>query len=137
MRAIRIQYDGNDNTRILWDKDAEGKLLMTQKYLMNVATDKASDPIFPDRGTDLMRHALGGTFLISPTTAGTFASVDTLYFCNYEESAGVFASSDNVTNFALTSASYNNATSSVNMAASFTFQDGTSYNTTLTVTDNG
>lgn len=137
MRAIRIQYDGNDNTRILWDKDTEGKLLMTQKYLMNVATDKSSDAIFPERGTNLMSQALGGAFLITPATTGTFASVDTLYFCNYEESATVFDSNDNVSNFSLTSASYDNMTSSVDMAASFTFKDGTTYNTTLTITDNG
>lgn len=138
MRAIRIQYAGNDRTRILWDQDTDGKLLMTQKYLMNVATDKDSDAIFEDRGTELLSAAIGGALLWGDVgNEDDFAAVNTLYFCNYEESAAVYNSDDNVVQFSITAAAYDNNTISLSMAADFEFADGTTYNTTLDLADNG
>lgn len=137
MRAIKIHYNGGDDTRILFREETSGKLLQIQKYLLNVATEKDTDPIFPDRGTDLLRTALGGALVSPDTSDDGFAAVDTLYFCNYEEYPEVFNSDDNVSFFALIPADYQHYKRSLSFAANFTFADGTEYNTDLEIADNG
>lgn len=137
MRAIKIHYNGGNDTRILFREETSGKLLQTQKYLMNVATEQGSDPIFADRGTELLATALGGALISLDTIDDGFAAVDTLYFCNYEEAPEVFESPDNVSFFALTPIEYHQATRSLSFAADFTFNDGTELNSTLEIADNG
>jgi hypothetical protein len=136
MRAIKIKYNGGDDTRILFREETTGKLLQTQKYLLNVATEKNTDAIFPERGTDLLRTALGGALITNNGVRDGFAAVDTLYFCNYEEAAEVFNSADNVIQFTLRPGNYRHATRQLSFAANFTFKDGTTYNTQLELANN-
>lgn len=138
MRAIAIKYNGGDDTRILFKQEVSGKLLQIQKYLMNAATEKDTDPIFAERGTDLIKTALAGS-LVSTVNANDdgFAGVDTLYFCNYEEAPIVYASGDNVINFVLSPMDYDASTTSLSFNAEFTFKDYTETSTNLTIADNG
>lgn len=137
MRAIKIQYDGGNNTKICFTEETSGKLLQIQKYLLNVATTAGTDFIFPDRGTALMETGLQGALVSQTSIDDGFAAVDTLYFCNYEEYPEVFKSDDNVEFFALEPVEYQHQTRSLSFAAEFTFRDKTEYNTVLEIADNG
>lgn len=137
MRAIKIHYNGGNDTRILFREETSGKLLQIQKYLLNVATEAGSDPIFPDRGTDLLAAGIQGTLVSSTTADDSFAAVNTLYFCNYEEHPDMFKSGDNVEFFSLDPTDYQHHNRSLSFAAEFTFKDKTEYNTVLEIADNG
>lgn len=137
MRAIALDFSGGYTTRINFRKETSGKLLQEQKYLMNVATRRGSDPIFPTRGTNLMDSAIGGAIVAINGLTDAFAAVDTLYFCNYEESASMYKSPDNIKYFSLSPSAYNSTLSSVGFTAEFTFADKTKNSTTINVANNG
>lgn len=137
MRAIAISYTGGYTTSIDFRKETTGKLLQEQKYLMNVATIKGSDPIFPARGTNLLTSAIGGALVSVNGLTDAFAAVDTLYFCNYEESKEMYNSKDNISTFTLIPSAYTASANTVSFIASVTFKDQTSNSTTINIATNG
>lgn len=137
MRAIAISYTGGYTTSIDFLHETSGKLLQEQKYLMNVATIKGSDPIFPDRGTNLLTSAIGGALVSVDGLTDAFAAVDTLYFCNYEDSPEMFHSKDNIATFTLIPSAYTASANTVAFIASVTFKDQTSNSTNINIATNG
>lgn len=128
MKDIRIKFDGNDGTCFILDKIVEDKSLFEQKYLINTATSQGTDKIYPQRGTNLLASAIGGTIVDwnASMHAGNFAATDTIYFCTYEEHPVVYNSDNYVNTFQLVPAVYDNATHTLYFRAVFSFKDGTS-----------
>lgn len=125
MRDIRIQFYGDKGTCFKLKEKVEGKQLYKQKYLINTATSKNTDKIFPDRGTNLLAQSLGGKVLSGSGAyhVGNFAATDTIYFCSYEEQASEFNSDQYVQSFTIYPKYYNNATNSLYFLATFLFKD--------------
>lgn len=137
MRAIAIDFTGGYTTRINFRREVSGKSLQEQKYLVNVATKAGSDPVFPRRGTKLLDSAIGGALMSINGLTDGFAAVDTVYFCNYEESKAVYESSDNVVAFTLTPTSAGSSLAEVCFTANFLFADQTRTKVPVTVANNG
>lgn len=125
MRSIKINFNGS-KTSIDFLSEISGKAALQQKYLVNTLTTKSSDPIFNNRGTDLLDAAIGGALITSTNITDGFAAVDTLYFCNFEESKEVYDSGDNVTLYSLTPDYDYLTTTSAVFNAEFEFADGSS-----------
>lgn len=137
MRAIAIDFTGGYTTRINFRREVSGKSLQEQKYLVNVATKAGSDPVFPRRGTKLLDSAIGGALMSINGLTDGFAAVDTVYFCNYEESKAVYESPDNVIAFTLTPTSAGSSLAEVCFTANFLFADQTKTKVPVTVANNG
>lgn len=135
MRDIRIRFNGSDATRLDLHDTVEGKSLYEQKYLLNTAVTKGTDPIYPDRGTDMLRQSIGGTIVDTNEAmhTGNFAAVDTLYFCSYEEHPEVYNLDEYVQAYQLIPAAYDNATRTLSFRAVFLFKDGTSTDSTFSI----
>ena len=61
----------------------QGFQAVVQNGMVNIGTAKGSDPLYADRGTDLLKSATSG-IIISDNAAShvaNIASVDTLFFC--------------------------------------------------------
>lgn len=137
MKGIAVDLTGAYSTKINFTQKVEGKTLQIQKYMINVATTAGSDFIFPNRGTELLSSAIGGALVAVNNLSDGYAGVDTLYFCNYEESKSVYDSDDNIVNFTLSPSAYNLDQRSVTFTASITFADGKEIKTELGVANNG
>lgn len=127
MRDLRIQFNGEDGTRLLLDETVEGKLLLQQKYLINTATTAGSDKIYPDRGTNLLIGAIGGVIIDSNAAAhlGNFAALNTIHFCSYEEHPDVYRQPGYIIQYDLTPLEYDNSSNILSFAAKFSFNDDT------------
>jgi hypothetical protein len=137
MRAVAIDFTGGYTTRINFRREVSGKALQEQKYLVNVATTAGSDPIFPKRGTKLLDSAIGGALMSINGLTDGFAAVDTVYFCNYEESKAMYESPDNVRVFTLTPSAVGSSMTEVCFNAHFLFADQTENTVSVTVANNG
>ena len=109
------------------NETVEDKECIMQKYLINSVTSKNTDKIFPERGTDLLKGAIGGAVIDAQAAMhlGNFAALDTLYFCSYEETPSIFDSDMYVNNFDLKPADYDGTTNTLSFFADFYFKDGT------------
>ena len=139
MKSISITFDGEDSTFIDWNSMKEGKECIVQKYLVNIATEKGTDPVFPSRGTDLLQQAIGGV-VIDATSAlmiGNFAATDTIYFCAWEETPEVYESGDYPDSAELIPTGYSNNGRVLNFDLNLTFQDGSSTQVETTISSNG
>ena len=132
MRSIKINFNGN-NTYIDFSSEVSGKEALKQKYLVNTLTTKSSDPIFNDRGTDLLDTAIRGALITSDNISDGFAAVDTLYFCSFEENKEVYDSGDNITSYSLVPDYDYLTTTSAVFNANFEFADGSSSEITFNV----
>lgn len=137
MRAVAVDFTGGYTTRINFKREVTGKALQEQKYLVNVATNAGSDPIFPKRGTKLLDSAIGGALMSINGLTDGFAAVDTVYFCNYEESKAMYESPDNVRVFTLTPSAVGSSMTEVCFKAHFLFADQTENTVSVTVANNG
>ena len=137
MRAVAVDFTGGYTTRINFKREVTGKALQEQKYLVNVATNAGSDPIFPKRGTKLLDSAIGGALMSINGLTDGFAAVDTVYFCNYEESKAMYESPDNVRVFTLTPSAVGSSMTEVCLKAHFLFADQTENTVSVTVSNNG
>ena len=73
-----------DFTRAIAGEDAE-----MQNVMVNIGTQKGTDPLFADRGTELLLAGVRGR-LVSPTWArhdANFAALDTLAFVKANDQA--------------------------------------------------
>lgn len=139
MRAINVVFNGGSGTFIDWTKAVGDRQCVEQKYLMNIATAKKSDPIFPARGTDLLTRAIGGAVVDSASakTLGNFAATDTIYFCSWEETPEVYEADYYPTAAELSPTSYTNSGRTLNFELTLTFRDGTTTETTTAISSNG
>jgi hypothetical protein len=137
MRAVAIDFTGGYTTCINFRREVSGKSLQEQKYLINVATKAGSDPVFPKRGTKLLDSAIGGALMSINGLTDGFAAVDTVYFCNYEESKAMYESPDNVRAFTLTPTQVGSSLTEVCFTANFLFADQTETKVPITVANNG
>lgn len=80
MRGIRINF--NDGS---FDFSAPARDFETavQNALVNVATDQGSDPLYPERGTNLLLDGVSGRLINNAWAnhSANFAAVQTLVFC--------------------------------------------------------
>lgn len=89
MTGIRIIFS-EDGIRFDFDNPVKDFECTAQNALVNIGTRKGSDPMFPERGTDLLKTALSGAIvdLNSAAHASNLAAVDTLFFSRTWEQAG-------------------------------------------------
>lgn len=134
-RDIRVSFNGSANTRLVLNEAVSGKNLYEQKYLINTATSNGTDRIYPDRGTNLLKSAIGGCMVDENETmhAGNFAALDTLFFCSYEEHRDVFESEEYVQEYNINLVKYDNDTHSLVFRAVLLFKDGTSTNDSFNI----
>ena len=81
MRGIRISFD-SAGPRFDFSVIARDFETTVQNALVNISTAAGSDPIYPDRGTDLLLDGVSGR-LINNTWANhsaNFAAISTLVF---------------------------------------------------------
>jgi len=100
MRGVRINFNAGSFDFTSPTRDFETSV---QNALVNVSTDQGSDPIYPDRGTNLLLDGVSGR-LINNTWANhsaNFAAVQTLVFC---QSVDDPADSHRLSNFTLSQA---------------------------------
>lgn len=127
MRDIRIVINGNGESFIDLTREVSGKDLYRQKALVNIITVKGSDPVFPDRGTDLMKKCLSGTIYDNNGLRhiGNFAALDTTFFVLTNEYAAVDKTPDMIKKIAVYPYTVNMVESSVTFKAVIEFTDGT------------
>lgn len=80
--ATEILFHKDGAIELLTDGRVSGFQATVQRALVNLLVVQEKDPIFPDRGTDLLARALGGSLLNirAAEHAGNFAASDTLHF---------------------------------------------------------
>lgn len=137
MRDIKIKFNAGNDTRLVLTEYVEGKELYQQKYLINTVTSKNSDPIFEDRGTDLLKTLISGAIVDAEQAVhtGNFASTDTEYFCTYEEHRAAYESDEYIDAYALEPVDYDNDNRVLTFQAIFDFKDGTQTDDTYNITD--
>lgn len=85
MKDIAIVFNGPyGNTFINLNDSVEGKNVTAQKVLVNLATIKGTDKLYPDKGTNLLKQCIGAV-MVNENAAqhiSNFAALDTLYFIN-------------------------------------------------------
>lgn len=135
MRDIKIILNG-DNSTIDLNSIVEDKLLYEQKALVNMVTVNGSDPIFADRGTDLLRDAIYGKVYSSSGTIhiGNFAALDTIYFIKSTDSESVADADYTINDINVGGISYSNATNTLNLSVQVVYDDGTYTETVADIT---
>lgn len=128
MRDIKIVLDGNNGSFIDFTRDVSGKELYSQKALVNVVTVKGSDPVFPNRGTDIMKKCLSGHIYSNNGLRhiGNFAALDTVFFVLENEYAAVNQSGDKIKNISVYPSEVDMVTSHITFKTTIEFADGTS-----------
>ena len=135
MKDVRIRFNGENDTVFDWNSPVEGKDMYAQKCLLNLATERGSDPLYADRGTDLHKAAIGGSLLSDNAIAhaGNFAALSTVMFVNGEDYAAVSGSPDLVHNCNMQPDLLDKNSSTLVFKVSFRFKDGTETNSDFTV----
>lgn len=136
MEDVRIVFNGAAGTHIDLTRRVSGKTLYMQKACVNVATENGTDPLYEDRGTDILSSALNGLILddITATHYGNFAALDTLNFINFQEYAAVQESPDLITDINITLQSLSVDSATVNYSLAFRFADDTASTTINSIT---
>lgn len=86
MKGLGIKFE-NGGATFNFEEKLDSKRLLVQNYLVNTATVRGSNLIFPQKGTDLLRVVNGGT-VFDETTAthqANFAATNTLVFENSQQ----------------------------------------------------
>jgi hypothetical protein len=80
--GIKVLLDGKNQCRIDWNTKVDGFGPSMQNTLINLVTNKGTDPAFPDRGTDMLRDTISAQGLLqyAPIHIANFAAAGTLYF---------------------------------------------------------
>lgn len=133
MHDIRLNFNGESDTLIDLTAKVEGKALYEQKCLVNLATEQESDPLYPTRGTTILKSCIGGTIISSNAAdhVGNFAALNTLMFVRGEDYAAVQSSGDIITQCGLTPVELDETT--LGYTVIFGFADGTKTETTFTI----
>lgn len=136
-RDIAIRFDGVSGTVFDFDRDVSGKGAEEQRYIINTATDKGSDRLYPSRGTDLMDGVLHGMVVDYNSAAhlGNFAALDTTSFMGAVGPSSRMLHDDAVYLMSVVPLSYTNSSRLLNYTVSFTFRDGSATSTSVTIND--
>lgn len=139
MKDIRIKFNGVDDTCVVLGEAVEGKELYKQKSFVNLTTAKGSDPIYTDRGTNLVPGMTGVSLLNSLTSSIIFdiAALDTRYFVRTQDYIIVNDSPDLVYDLKLNVTDYNPTDGSAQIAVQFIFADSTIEDKNYTITTLG
>lgn len=88
-RSTELTFHPDGLVSLDVNKEVSGALAVCQNALVNLLEIQGQDAIFPERGTDLLERALGGSILDRRTAdhAGNFAASDTLFFSRQWEAA--------------------------------------------------
>ena len=135
MKDVRIKFNGENDTVFDWNSPADGKDMYAQKCLINLATERGSDPLYADRGTDLFKSAIGGSLLSNNAIAhaGNFAALNTIMFVNGEDYAAVSGSPDLVHGCRLQPMLLSKNSSILTYKVNFRFADGAETSSDFTV----
>lgn len=127
MKDLKFILDGDKSTIDL-NSAVEDKNLYEQKALVNMVTVKGSDPIYPDRGTDLLQDAIYGKVYSRTGTihVGNFAALDTIYFIRSTDPEDIYGESFTIRDINVEGLSYTNTTNTLNLAVQLIYTDGTS-----------
>ena len=91
MKGLLVTLAGVGGSRIHLDSAVEGRDSHIQNALVTVGTFLGSDPIFPDRGTELLDAAVRGALIDQASRRHycNFAALDVLFFtrANDEQAA--------------------------------------------------
>lgn len=81
MKSLKIVFEAT-GARLLLDETVEGFGAVVQNGLVNIATEKGSDPSDSARGTDLLKDALEGKVasLLSAQHISNLAALDTIFY---------------------------------------------------------
>ena len=112
-------------------KDGDDLVFMNNETFekINIATEQGSDPIYPDRGTNLLASSINGLLIdkVEAQHAGNFAALDTLTFCNFNDyAAATKGSGDIITAMTIVPTSYDMDKRVLRFDVTMTFADGTS-----------
>lgn len=127
MKDLRIIFNGGASTIDL-QQEVENKDLYVQKVLINMVTVKGSDPIYEERGTDLLADSINGK-VYSRSGAmhvGNFAALDTIYFIRSQNPDYVTTEPYIVRDVDVDGIAYNNKNHSLSMSVQVSFADDTS-----------
>lgn len=135
MRDIKIVMNGNDGSFIDLTQDVSGKDLYNQKALVNIVTARGSDPLFEERGTDIMQKCLSGNIYDNNGLRhlGNFAALDTMFFVLENEYAVVNTSPDKIKKISIYPYTVDLLTSRVTFKATIEFADGTTIRETTSI----
>lgn len=88
MRGLRLTFSQEGPISLNGDAVTDLECIQ-QNALVNIGTSKGSDAIFPDKGTDLFKAAVGGVIydIQSAQHAANFAALDTVTFLRDHEYA--------------------------------------------------
>lgn len=88
-RGLKIEFVKGGEVRLALTGEAAGFDAVVQNCTMNFLVAQGSDPLFPNRGTDLLQRGLSGSLFSQQGArhAGNFASIDTLFFSRQHELA--------------------------------------------------
>lgn len=127
MKDIKLVLDGNKRSTIDLTSCVEGKSLVEQKVLVNAITIKGTDPVFADRGTDMLRKCLSGNIYSKSALKhiGNFAALDTTFFVLENEYKEVAQTGDLLTKVAIHPISFDLVDLHVVFKAIITFADNT------------
>lgn len=136
-RDIAIRFDGVSDTVFDFGREVSGKEAEEQRYLINIATDRDEDNLYPDKGTDMMSGVLQGLVIDynSASHLGNFAALDTTSFMGSIGPSDRILGDDAVYVMAVTPLSYSPNEKLLNFSVVFTFRDGNSTSTSVTVND--
>lgn len=81
MTGLKLQF-ATGGARIDFDEPVSGFFCEIQNALVNCGTERGSDPIFPNRGTDLGKPEFLGSLInfMDAAHQANFAAMDTLFF---------------------------------------------------------
>lgn len=127
MRDIKIVMAGNEGSFLDLTADVTGKELYSQKALVNIVTVRGSDPLFEDRGTDIMKKCLSGNIYDNNGLRhlGNFAALDTMFFVLENEYSAVNTSPDKIKKIAVYPYTVDLLSSKVTFRTTIEFADGT------------
>lgn len=139
MRDIKIVLNGNKGSFIDLTRDVTDKDLYRQKALVNIITVKGSDPLFADRGTDIMKKCLSGNIYDNNSLKhmGNFAALETTFFILENEYAALNTSPNKVKNISVYPYTVDLLTSTVTFKTSIEFADGTTVKDSTSIAQAG
>lgn len=126
MKDVKIIFSGDSST-INLTEEVRDKNLYEQKVLVNMVTEKGSDAIHPDRGTDLLADSIRGKVYSRSGTihVGNFAALDTIYFIRNSEPIDEKGKPYTLQDINVTGISYDNADNVLNLSVQVIYMDDT------------
>lgn len=124
MTDLKIDFGGM--CRLDLGATVSGKDATAQKCLVVAVTDKGSDRLFPDKGTDLLKGCTGAVIVSgnASTHLCNFAALDVLYFVNATDGLDPDAVSG-LADYDLDIMDYNAIEGRVKFASTVHYPDGT------------